>query len=203
MALSLDQANEVLVPAAVFVGGIGVYALFIFEFYRFLARRDIFNVDFSRGSHTKTRWFRQVIKSVSYAAKYLFLFPIVACVWFAVFTVLLAFLAKNQSIDSVLLVSIAIVGAVRISAYYNEDLSRDVAKILPFALLGIFLIDISYFSISGSLDSLRQVATQWDITVYYLILVIALEYALRAAYALKSLVSRHGQNPDTLAHQSP
>ncbi len=149
MVLSLDQANEVLVPAAAFVGGIGVYALFIFEFYRFLARRDIFKVDFSRGSQAKNLWLRQAVRSVSYVAKYLFLFPIVAGVWFTVFTVLLAFLAKSQAIESVLLVSIAIVGAVRICASYNEDLSRDLAKILPFALLGIFLIDISYFSIAG------------------------------------------------------
>ena len=34
-----------------------------------------------------------------------------------------------------------LVAATRITAYYNEDLSRDMAKTIPFALLGIMIID--------------------------------------------------------------
>ena len=38
-----------------------------------------------------------------------------------------------------ILISISVVTAVRVTAYIDEDLSRDIARILPFALLGLFI----------------------------------------------------------------
>lgn len=195
MNLSLAQASDVLIPVAAFVIGIGVYAVFIFEFYRFLARRDVFQFDLSRYTQGKHIRRKKILRSIVYVVEYLLVFPIIACVWIAVFTFLLAFLAKEQSTETILLVSIAVVGAIRITAYYNEDLSKDLAKILPFATLAIFLIDISYFSISASLDSLKQAIYQFDDLVYYLIFIIVLEFALRIAYLIKTLVLRHRKSP--------
>ena len=77
--------------------------------------------------------------------KYLVLFPIVAFAWFIILTVLLTFLAKTRSLDLILLVSMSVLAAIGVTAYDNEDLSRGLSKMLPFALLGVFLIDISYF----------------------------------------------------------
>ena len=79
---------------------------------------------------------------------------------------------RNQEIQNILLVSIAVVSAVRITSYYSEELSRDLAKMLPFAMLGIFLIDLSYFSYQGSLTVLRGIPPLWKILVYYLLFVI-------------------------------
>ena len=76
----------------------------------------------------------------------------------------------------------AVVSAIRVTSYYNEDLSRDLAKILPFALLGVFVIDFTYFKIADSLDVLRQVAAQAETILYYLIFVMILELALRIAH---------------------
>jgi len=44
---------------------------------------------------------------VAYVGKYLILFPVVAFSWFAILTTLLAFLARGQTIDEVLLISMA------------------------------------------------------------------------------------------------
>ena len=126
-------------------------------------------------------------------------FPFVAFFWFAILTLLLSFLAKNQTVETILLVSIAVVSAVRITAYYDEDLSRDLAKILPFALLGIFLIDLSYFSLPDTLENLRQTVGEWRTMVYYLLFAIALEFVLRISTPLirPLFATRENQQPAT------
>jgi len=50
---------------------------------------------------------------------------------------------------------------------------------LPFALLGVFLVDISYFSWQSSLELVRQVPNFWKEIIYYLVFLIALEFVLR------------------------
>jgi hypothetical protein len=96
-----------------------------------------------------------------------------------ILTVLLIFLAKNRSVDSILLVAMSVLAAIRVTAYYDQDLSRDLSKMLPFALLGVFLIDISYFSLPTSMQTLRQIPAQVENIIYYLFFIIGLEFLLR------------------------
>ena len=126
---------------------------------------------------------------VLYAGKYLVIFPVVAFFWFAVFTVLLSFLAPNRDFSDILLVAMAVVGTIRVSAYVTEDLSRDLAKILPFAVLGIFIINVAFFKTSESFDVLRQADDNREAILYYLGFTIVLEFALRI---VSFLVGRAG-----------
>jgi hypothetical protein len=72
-----------------------------------------------------------------------------------------------------------VLSPIRITAYYNEDLSRDLAKMLPFALLGVYVVDLSYFSFPASLDALLRAFNQWESITYYLMFVVGLEFILR------------------------
>lgn len=99
--------------------------------------------------------------------------------WFVVLATLLTFLSKNQSFDTILLVAISVVGAVRVTSYYNEDLSKDLAKMLPFALLGVFIVDISYFDLSSSFLFVGQALEQVSTLVYFLGFIVVLEMTLR------------------------
>ena len=182
--LSLDSAVELLSPVAVYVLGMAVYALFVFKFYRFVAARDMFALDLSRYEESRVRWLRAVLHVVMYVTKYIILFPVFAFFWFAVLTAILAFLSKDQTFPDVLLMALATVSAIRVTAYYSEELSRDLAKILPFAVLGFFLIDASFFSISESLEVLKSAQDYTENIFYYLAFLIALEFALRLAMAV-------------------
>ena len=181
--LSVDAALELLEPLAVYVAGMAIYAIFIFKFYRFVASRDMFELDFSKYEASRFKFVRTVLHFFFYVLRYLILFPVFAFFWFAVLTVILAFLSRDQAFTQVLLVALATVGTIRIASYYEEDLSRDLAKILPFAVLGIFLINASFFEVSESLDILKQADDHRETILYYLIALIALEFALRIAMA--------------------
>ena len=188
---NITHAITVLKPLLFFVLGMSLYSIFIFNFYKFVGRKDRFDFDLSRYQQSKLRAFRMTCHFVAYVGKYLILFPMVAFAWFAILTTLLAFLARGQTINEILLIAMAVLSAIRITAYYNEDLSRDLSKILPFALLGVFLIDLSYFSFSRSFDALLGALLSWKTIVYYLGFMIGLEFVMRiTSPALKPLFTR-------------
>lgn len=146
---------------------IAIYSIIIYNFYRYIARRDCFKP--SEKKHSKTIGF----------LKYFFIFPIVAVIFFIGFSMMLLFLSKDISIGVVLSTSFAIVLAIRITSYYTEDLSRDVAKMLPFALLGIFLISPSFFEWSTIMDKINQLPELVNLAVQFIIFIIIIEWILR------------------------
>ena len=182
ISLDLMEAYAILQPLGLFILGITIYAVFIFNFYRFLSRKNIINLNLEKHNQARLRLIRKLISSVFYVVKFLILFPVFVFFWYFVLAALLSAMARDQSIDAVLMVAMAVVGAIRVTAYYNEALSTDLAKILPFALLGIMIIDSSLISFSGSTDNFREAITRWDILIYYLVAVVVLELLLRIVF---------------------
>jgi len=151
---------------------IAVYSIFIWHFYRFIARRDCFKISLKR-RHPKVIGF----------LKYFFIYPVVAFLFFIGFSLIMYFLAKNyEDVSQLLFISFAIVLTIRITAYYSEDLSKDLAKMLPFALLGIFLVDPNYFDIGSPQDVINRftVIPEFFIQgVQYILFIIVIEWILR------------------------
>jgi len=121
---------------------------------------------------------------IFYIIKHVIIFPILTFFWFLVMTMILAFLSRQDNLQPILLITIALVAVIRIMAYYNEDLSKDLAKMLPFALLGVFLVDITFFSAATSLKVIGSLPDQWKIVIYYLVFIIVLEFVLRIIYSI-------------------
>ena len=177
--LDIGDALNLLWTASAYILLMAAYALFVFKFYRFVAARDMFVVDLSKYEESSLRWLRSSFHIVLYVLKYLVLFPIFAFFWFSVLTLILALLSKGQAFSDSLLIAIGTVGAIRATAYYNESLSRDLAKILPFTVLAIFLVDTSYFSVNDSIESLKEARDYTEEMLYYLLLLVVLEFVLR------------------------
>jgi len=69
---------------------------------------------------TRRRFVRRVLGVIMYVARYLIVFPLFAFFWFAVLTLILAFLAKGRSFAETLRSALASVSAIRGTAYYDE-----------------------------------------------------------------------------------
>ena len=186
--LDFYQALELLLNVGVYVGGICLYAIFIFHFYRFLASRDMFTFDISRYDESRYKALRGFLYVVMYIVKYIVVFPFFAFFWLAVLTAILAFLSKDRTFQEVLLVALAVVCSIRVAAYYHEDLSRDLSKILPFAVLGIFIIDASFFTLEESLAVIRDASNNRETIFYYFIFLVALEFVLRIVMGYVMLI---------------
>ena len=179
ISFDLLEASNVLGPLGIVVLSITVYGILVFHFYRFLARKDIIRLDLQK--HNQARWpfLRKTISTVFYIFKFLLLYPIFVFVWFAVMAGLLYLMSRNQSTDNVMLAAMGVVGAIRICSYYNGALATDISKILPFALLGIMLIDNSLINITNPTEGVREAALHMETVLYYLVAVVALEFVLR------------------------
>ena len=191
--LDIEAALDLLRPVTVYILGMAIYCLFVFKFYRFVASRDMFELDLSKYQESRFRWLRALLHVIMYIGKYIILFPVFAFFWFAVLTVILTFLSKDQSFSDILLMALVTVSTIRVTAYFNEDLSKDLAKILPFAVLALFLIDASFFTVAESAKVLKQVRDYSENILYYLVFLIAVEFVLRLIMGFAMLFIRGGR----------
>lgn len=189
--LSLAEFFTVVSPVFFFVCGMVVYSIFVFKFYRFLARRDVFDLNLKKYNYSEHVFFKKVYSILLYLLEYVFLFPVLVFFWFLVLVVLLSFLSKGQSLETILLISIALVGAVRVTSYYKEELSKDLAKMLPFSLLGVFLVDLGYFSLVEAINKVSLIPSMFSTLLYYLLLIIALEFGLRILHFIYAPFQRN------------
>jgi hypothetical protein len=194
-SISLNEFLDVILPLFVFVVGLVIYAVFIFKFYRFLARRDILRLNLPQYSQGLGGFIKTTVGTLLYIAETIILTPLFVSFWFAVMALLLIILSKVHSAQTLLLTSVALVAAVRITAYYNENLSQDLSKLIPFALLAVFIVDIPLFSISSSLEIAKQILPLWKNLVYYLLFVILLEFFMRMLLGISHLVYPAGEAP--------
>lgn len=169
-------------PLALFIGGMVVYAIFIFSFYKHLAKKELFKLHLDKYNTSENPRVKKAFRVVAYIIQHILLFPIIVLFWFSILAVLLAFMSKNDTPEVILLVSVALIGSVRIVAYISETLSEELSKMLPFALLGIYLVDITYVSFNDSLLKISDIFSQGQHIAYYLIFLIAIELALRGTY---------------------
>ena len=179
MTFDLMQAYETLGPLALIIGGITVYGVFVFNFYRFLARKDIVTLNLQKHNQARRRALRKTISVVFYIFKFLVLYPVFVFFWFSIMAGLLYLMSRNQTTETVMLIAMGVVGAIRVCSYYKEALATDIAKILPFALLGITLIDSSIVRLVQPTEGVIEAALQWESVVYYLTAVVSLEFLLR------------------------
>jgi len=164
------------VPLLYLAISMAIYAILIWHYYRYIAKRDIFKI-------TSTKY----AKTVAFL-KYGFLFPFVAVGFFAGFALMLLFLAKDLDIGTVLSTSFAIIIAIRITAYYNEDLSKDLAKLLPFVLLGVFLVDPSYFRWNDIINKINSLPEFFTTCIQFILIFMIIEWILRIVYNIKNRI---------------
>lgn len=176
---SFIEAYELLFPLLPFILGVVVYSLFIFQFYKILSRRNLFELDTSHYG-----LFKKILGSLFYIIGYVVAYPIFAFLWFAVLSALLLFLTPEQTIGTILITSMSLVASIRIVAYINENLSQDLAKMVPFALLGNFILKSKDFSVVESLNNLTSAVGMWKTMAYFLISLSMLELILRIIYRI-------------------
>jgi hypothetical protein len=171
--LSFQGASAALQPLIIFVIGMVIYAIFVHKFYKFISRRDIFNLGGRRGG------------AITYVLTYVVLFPIAVFLWFFIISALLGILSTVLNIGEIFMISMALTATIRITAYYDEDLSHDIAQLVPFSLLAIFLLDISQMSFGTLFNVLYQIPSGLNFLVYYMGFIVILEIVLRLVFEVE------------------
>ena len=156
-----------------------LYALFIWKFYRFIATKNIFGLDLNQYNKTSHPFFTKLFAGGFYFLEYIIILPFIIFFWFAIFTFFLILLTDNLEIGTLLTVAAVIIAVVRLSCYYKEDLAKDLAKLLPFTLLAIALLNQNFFNFEKILNNLSALPSFFNKIIIYLAFIIILEVVLR------------------------
>lgn len=190
--ISMD-VNSIIVnvkPLALMVAGIVIYAIFIFKFYKYLSKRDILTAGWTHKYSWNEGHIKSIIKVFLYILEYIILVPIIIFFWFLVMALLLLFMSNNSA-NHIMLISMAIVAAIRVVAYYREDLAIDLAKLMPLTLIAIFVSDISFFSLSTTFENAKNMFSILDKLVFYLMFAVAVEFIMRIIELIREAIKRN------------
>ncbi len=180
--------GEEIQALLVLLAGILVYTLIVNEFYQRLSKPVMFAKEDEHGN-VRTGFLGWI--------SYVLLFPLVSFAFFLLLALALLFLSEEgQAPLEVYTLSMAIVGAVRVAAYFSESASHDLAKLLPLGLLGVFLVRYEFAGLLATgrqlIDALREV----DVLLAFLVVVMVLEYSLRFLRAIAVSLRGGGDAPE-------
>ena len=178
-----------------YTAGMVLYSFFVWKFYRFVARREIIPINLEKYS---SQGKRSPLRIGAYIVSYMFLFPFFLFLWFFVYSFFIYFLARDIPTGTVMLISITVIVATRVAAYYKEDLARDLGKLLPFSLLAIFLTSPAYVSDTSNFFSLSDLEQRFQeipllsvSIIQFILYAIFVEAFLRIVF----LIKRHFSPP--------
>ncbi len=156
-----------------------LYAVFIWKFYRFIAKKNILELNLNQYNKYEHPFLDNLFTGIFYFLEYMVILPFLIFFWFSVFTLFLIFLTEDLDISVVLIISATIIAAIRMTAYYNEDLSKDLAKLLPFTLLAIAITTSGFFNMERIIGHFSQLPTFFGDIIIYLGFIVILEVILR------------------------
>ena len=186
LELLVDFGRETY-PTLMAIIAIAVYSGFVFMFYRILAKKDLLTLDLSKYADDFGGKVKKYLRSMLFVVQYIVVVPILIAFWTLVLAVILTLLSDNSDHARNALIATSVVGAVRILAYWTEDLSRDVAKMLPFAVLGVYLVSstsVQWSEFETLLKSLPELAKSFFSS---LVLLAILETLLRIVTTLSRI----------------
>ena len=100
-----------------------------------VAKKNILELNLSKFNKSEHAVISKIIGGLIYFLEYLIILPFVVFLWFGVFTIFLILLTDTLEVNTILVIGVVIVAAIRMTAYYKENLSKELAKLIPLTLL--------------------------------------------------------------------
>lgn len=167
--------------------GIVVYSIFVWKFYRSVAKKNLIALNLNKYNKSKHPTMTKLIAGGLYLVEYALILPILIFLWFAVFTMLLIFITEDLSVGTLLIIAGTVIAAIRMTCYYSEDLSKEIAKLVPFTLLATSLLNPGFFSVQRVFSLFTEIPSLFGEIGIYLFFIIILEVILRGFDFLFSL----------------
>lgn len=171
-----------------FIIGIAIYALFIWYFYRSISKRDMLPKIFYKLSKDDNP---SIVRRVSYVILYAVLFPIIIFVWFVVLAFFVYLIAEGMPMTIAIFVSMSVIAVVRILSYYREDAAKEVAKMIPYAILAFLLTTVAVYQNPNFFTEKELGSTplifqeKLEAIVFAVVIVSIFEYSFRVAFMIK------------------
>jgi amino acid transporter len=134
--------------------------------------------------------------AVLYLLEYVIVLPFIVFLWFAGLSFILYLISDQQDVQQVLMITTAVVIAVRLLAYQGGPVAKDLAKLFPFTALSLFLltdVGLSVESVLVQVGALRGLVTP---LLSFLAVIVVVELLLRILTTLADLVRGRSEGED-------
>jgi len=183
-----EMEANLFLTLAFFTTVIVLYSIFVFYFYRFLAKKNIIELNLNQYNQYSSPTVIKIFAGIFYIIEYIVLLPILTFFWFSILAILILLIAKGLEVNSILLIATALVAAVRVTSYVSEDLAKDLAKMLPFTLLAIAITTAGFFDIPIFFSRIAEIPTLFSSIPYYLLFIVGIELFMRIGELLSSIL---------------
>lgn len=155
------------------------YCIFIWKLYRFISRKNFFGLNLNKYNKSNHPLTEKIIAGALYFLEYIIILPFLIFFWFAIFTFFLVLFTNNIEVNTILVIAAVIIAGIRMVAYYKEDLSKELAKLLPFNLLAIAMITPGFFNLERVIENFSKISIFFNEIIIYLLFIVCLEIILR------------------------
>ncbi len=156
-----------------------IFSVIIWNFHKIVAKKNIIILNLNKYNKYTNSITNKALSKILYFLEYIIVTPFFIFLWFSVITFFLVLLTENIDIQRILLIAAIVVSAVRMSSYYSEDLSKEIAKLLPFNLLAIAILTPGFFDFNRIISNFSNLAAFFDNVFIYLLFIAGLEILLR------------------------
>lgn len=177
-----------LINLLIFALLISVYSIFTYHFYMNLSKKDILELNLTKYNRSTHPFLTKLYASLLNILEYIIILPFLIFFWFAILALIILILSESQAAAQVVTITAAIIAAIRILSYYNEDLAHELAKIFPFTVLMISLLTPNFFSLDRILSFASELPAFFNSTLYFFVFIIAIELVLRVLDTLINLI---------------
>jgi hypothetical protein len=155
-----------------------IYAILIWNFYRWISKREILKLSVWIKSRTSSPGGSKFLGGIFYLIENLVFLPVIIFLWFLFFTIFLIFLTQGMEVGTVLTLSAIIITAIRMSSYYKEEVARELAKMLPLTLLAVALTQHGTFNFSEIIRNISLIPNYISEIWIYFIFIFVVEFIL-------------------------
>jgi len=177
--LAMPENLKIIPPVFFIAITLTVYSLFIWYFHRFLARRDVLKLNLRKYNVYKHDALIKFFAVLFYVVEFLIVAPIVIFFWFMGLSICFIVLAKELDVGTVMLICAALISTIRITSYFHESLSKELAKMVPFTMIAVVLTDPNFWNLSTTISRITQIPQFFSTSIYYLLFIFAFEALLR------------------------
>ncbi len=156
-----------------------LYSVFIWKFYRFISTKNILELNLNKYNKSSHPLSVKLLAGIFFLIEYILILPFLIFFWFSVFTLFLIFLTENLTVNALLIISATVIASIRMISYYSEELARDVAKLLPFTLLAVSILNPRFFNIERIIGNFAELPQFFSEIAIYLAFIIFLETIMR------------------------
>lgn len=154
------------------------YATLIWKLHNLISKKNILNLDLNRYNTAEHPTIAKIVAGALYFLEYIIILPFLIFFWFSILGVSLTIFTDLQ-VGTILVVSTVTVAAIRIASYSNENVAKQIAKLLPLNLLAISLLVPGFFEFERILNNINQIPGFLSQIFYYFGFMIILEVILR------------------------